>query len=55
MMTNKFEDNVDDLVVVFSGPSSMVVIPAKIYAPSQWLTYKAKWRGSLAHLWGGRK
>ena len=31
-LNNKFEDNVDDLVVVLSGPSSTVVRSAKIMA-----------------------
>ena len=32
-LNNKFENNVDDLVVVLSGPSSTVVQSAKIIAP----------------------
>ena len=55
-LNNKFEDNVDDLVVVVSGPSSTVgTQPVNILHTSHMHTCKAECRGSLAHLWGGRK
>ena len=49
MFTNKFEDNVDALVVVVSGPSSTVVMqPAKIFAH---VTYAQHAKLSVAGAW----